>query len=219
MITSTGIHITPENSNSPSPRDIAVAMGRVCRFGGSVWSPLLAHSVMVGELVRRQLESENALGAELDTWAWSLLHDAHEVVMGEIPRPWKTPERKLAEQAFDRRIAEDFGINLDGLEHAVIHHADEQALLSEATVIGLPDFERIYAAHHGLDRFPTPPEDEINLMRCIVRSGLYRATMCTIENSACVIDFSNVLELIHARELNAALAAFNDLLRWSFAKE
>lgn len=214
MLTATGTRITPDNENVPSPYDIAVGMGRICRYGGAIWVSLLAHSVLVGELVRRALNAENVLEADLETWAWALLHDAHEVVMGEIPRPWKTSARKVQEASFDVRLAGAFGLELDGVHREIIHQADDLALRCEAVVMALPEFQRHHAEGLGLDRFPMPADEELAIMRSIASSGLNRPILCTYERAGEVMAFAEVLELIKARRLDDALKAFEGLLDW-----
>lgn len=47
MITHSGVHIQKIGGadGTPTAMDIAVHAGRICRFGGAVWYPLLPHLI------------------------------------------------------------------------------------------------------------------------------------------------------------------------------
>lgn len=79
----------------PSLRDIGGGLGRQPRFaGGAVdtWYPVLCHTATVAALcpVRSR------------PYAW--LHDAPEGVLGDMPKPWKTPEIEAREAHLLHRI-------------------------------------------------------------------------------------------------------------------
>lgn len=84
MITFSGQHIQridQTEHGTPTPIDIAVHAGRICRFGGAVWAPLLAHLMFVGLLAYKR-------SGKIENFIWGLLHDAHEVVTSDVPRPF-----------------------------------------------------------------------------------------------------------------------------------
>lgn len=128
MLTYTGLSITPDSIQAPAPMDLAVQMYRMCRYAGAVDCSLLLHSLLVAILV--DLEADD------NTWTWALLHDANEVVLGDIPHPWKTPERKMVEDALDEAIARRYGVFLDQIDKALIKRADRSAFWFETDALG-----------------------------------------------------------------------------------
>src|SRR4051794_27255584 len=65
-------------------RDIAHALGNLCRFGGHcrVFYSVAQHSCLVADLVERR-------GAGVECVHWALLHDASEAYLGDLPHPVK----------------------------------------------------------------------------------------------------------------------------------
>jgi hypothetical protein len=213
MISHSGIWLTPDTGLVPSPHDIAVHMGRITRYAGAIWCPLLCHSVFVGELAWGTLLLE-AQGKPFDyqTWAWALLHDAHETFMADIPRRWKIPERKAQEHEADLRLMAAYGLVDREINHVLIKACDEIALMAEAVVLDLPGFREKYCIEQKLAEFPEPTEAETDLMQALIGSDFYRAPACLDSRSTAVVGFALVLELVRKRELEGALHAFRSLL-------
>jgi hypothetical protein len=211
MISNSGVWVTPTTGLIPTPKDIAVHAGRITRYAGAIWSPLLAHLVFVGELTWAHMMLS---GKPFDypTWAWSLLHDVHETFMGEIPRRWKIAERKNQEKEVDRGILAAFRLAHQHIDHQLIKAMDEHALMAEAVVLGLPGFREKYCAENKLDAFPTPPDAELDMMRSLVDSDFYRAPACLSPDTRAVAGFAQVLNTIQKGELHMALVIFRNLL-------
>jgi hypothetical protein len=143
MITQSGVHIQKIGGveGTPTATDIAVHAGRICRFGGAVWSPLLAHLIFVGFMAYRR----SGNGANL---LWGFLHDAHEAVTGEVPRPFKCDCMRAEQQAIDMRLYNRFmqwsGILVD---RDLIKQCDIEACHIEAMKLGVPGFAEIEIKH------------------------------------------------------------------------
>lgn len=84
--------------------DIAVHLGRQLRWRGSAgWWTVLQHSLLV-ECILRETDNPPAV------CLWGLLHDAHEVFTGDVPRPLVTDELKGIQWNLDYDIARLFGV-------------------------------------------------------------------------------------------------------------
>lgn len=209
MITYCGIRVAPGTTIAPSPADIAVQMGRITRFGGAVWSPLLMHSALVAELTWRNLAAQNAKQFDFQTFSWALLHDAHEVVTGEVPRPWKPKQMKDSQHELDFLIASAFKVDLREVDTRIVKAMDERALLLEALELGLPGFTAVYERQElGGDHFPHIPEEERRLAGALVNSDFWRAEVVTDWRSRPVRLFTGVLEQLAAGDQVGAARNF-----------
>lgn len=94
-------YLDPDGS-TVSIDDIAIALGKICRFNGHCqgFYSVAEHSVYVSQMVPRP----DALAG--------LLHDAAEAFMGDIPSPlkWISPEFKELEKKIEKSILAKFGI-------------------------------------------------------------------------------------------------------------
>lgn len=198
MITNSGIRVAPDTATVPSPMDVAVAMARVTRYGGAIWYPLLAHSVLVAELTWRALAPKGP-DFDFETFSWSLLHDAHEVVTGEIPRPWKTKDMKDHQHALDARLHVAYNVNPVAVDYALVKRCDERALLVEAITLNLPGFREAYSERDLKgDRFPEVPADEIELGRMLKNSEFYKVDVLEPHLTRPVKAFALILASIKA---------------------
>jgi len=111
---------------NPSPdavdlRDIAHALGHICRFTGHTRLPysVAHHSLLVADLV----EPEHRLQA--------LLHDAHEAYVGDLSTPlkWLLPDFRMVEARVWRAVAAAFDI--DPELHPSVKAADRTMLMTE----------------------------------------------------------------------------------------
>jgi hypothetical protein len=121
LLTFSGTHVTPE-FGAPNLRDIAVSLMREARFAGAgcLWWPVGMHSLVVADLLPKALEHHG------------LLHDAAESILGDVSRPFKTPDTKAVERVLLRRIYELLGIELPGPQEAdLIHRVDVRVLCAE----------------------------------------------------------------------------------------
>ena len=81
------------------PERVAACLGRIHRFGGQVQHcTVLRHSLHVFERVDSDPDSSDA--ARL----WALLHDCHEVLTGDVVRPFVNARLRMDQQAIDTVI-------------------------------------------------------------------------------------------------------------------
>ena len=81
------------------PERVAASLGRIHRFGGQVQHcTVLRHSLHVFERMDSDPDASDA--ARL----WALLHDCHEVLTGDVVRPYVTARLRMDQQAIDAVI-------------------------------------------------------------------------------------------------------------------
>ena len=81
------------------PERVAACLGRINRFGGQVpHCTVLRHSLHVFERIDADPDSSDA--ARL----WALLHDCHEMLTGDVVRPYVTARLRMEQQAIDNAI-------------------------------------------------------------------------------------------------------------------
>ena len=115
-------------------RDVAAGLAKINRFAGATIAPysVAQHSVHVSKLVDR-------LGGSKRDQLIGLLHDAHEIVLGDLPSPvkWALNEEagKKIVSAFENRIQErilkGLGIKAPGARYDLVNQADLIALATE----------------------------------------------------------------------------------------
>lgn len=137
MITYSGVHIQKIGGveGTPTPEDIAVHAGRICRFGGAVWYPLLPHLVFVGLLAYKRTGS-------LVNLLWGFLHDAHEVATSDVPRPFKCDCMRTEQAAIDERLRLYYLPRFQP-DYDLIKRCDDDACDIEAMQMHLPGFAQI----------------------------------------------------------------------------
>lgn len=130
LLTYSGQYVSyDEDSPAPTLQDIAVMLGRICRFNGACefYWPVLAHSLAVASIVPEE--------AKLD----ALLHDAAEVVVKDIPRPIKTLEQIDIEAKVLRNIYSSLNTPwpTDDIQK-IVSEADTKILHAECCLFGPP---------------------------------------------------------------------------------
>ena len=81
------------------PERVAACLGRINRFGGQVQHcTVLRHSLHVFERIDADPDSSDA--ARL----WALLHDCHEVLTGDVVRPYVTARLRMDQREIDNAI-------------------------------------------------------------------------------------------------------------------
>ena len=81
------------------PERVAACLGRINRFGGQVQHcTVLRHSLHVFERLDSDPESSDA--ARL----WALLHDCHEVLTGDVVRPYVNGRLRMQQAEIDAAI-------------------------------------------------------------------------------------------------------------------
>jgi hypothetical protein len=122
-----------EAGDIPSITDIGRSLARMPRFAGYCRRPwsVADHSLFCAELTSFRPEAALAY----------LLHDAHEAVTGDIPRPFKSKEMARIQRELDKEIAEEYhpgGRYSFDFEDYIVADADRRALLAEALIVGPP---------------------------------------------------------------------------------
>ena len=83
------------------PERVAACLGRINRFGGQVPNcTVLRHSLEVYHRIDADPDSSDA--ARL----WALLHDCHEVLTGDVVRPYVNARLRMDQQYIDEVIVE-----------------------------------------------------------------------------------------------------------------
>lgn len=81
------------------PERVAACLGRINRFGGQVPNcTVLRHSLEVYHRIDADPDSLDA--ARL----WALLHDVHEILTGDVVRPYVTARLRMDQQEIDNAI-------------------------------------------------------------------------------------------------------------------
>ena len=81
------------------PERVAACLGRINRFGGQVSNcTVLRHSLHVFERIDADPDASDA--ARL----WALLHDCHEILTGDVVRPYVTARLRMDQAAIDAVI-------------------------------------------------------------------------------------------------------------------
>lgn len=137
-----------EDGQHPTLDDIAIGLSRTMRFSGQTPHAysVLAHTLVVARLV----------ASEEDTKKWTvyaLLHDAHEALIGDTPRPWKHQATSDDEDHIDvlMRRALDLPETLHPDAKAAIARADEATLWAEAHALGHRKAQEIWPREEFTD--------------------------------------------------------------------
>jgi hypothetical protein len=120
---------------SPTPFDVAVSLGRICRYtgNGTRWYPVILHTFVVADLVPKHLKFD------------ALNHDNPECITGDIPKPYKTPEMEAIEHALQEMMYRDWSHAMPTkAQYRVIKEADHAALYGEVHTIGSYGLQRRY---------------------------------------------------------------------------
>jgi len=132
--------VLPGNDGCPTLQDIAVGLGRMPRWAGATKRTytVLQHSLACEEYVR--LGKHKPL-----TRLYTILHDAHEAVTGDVPTSWKTGELRRWQDRLDKRIWASLSLPEPGpAEQLVIESCDRAILWAEAQLLGNPAHAEYY---------------------------------------------------------------------------
>ncbi len=128
--------------------DIAIHLCRESRFTGGTRQLFTVglHSMVVDDLCRQEITHH------------ALLHDSPEILIGDVPRGFKTPDMKKLERKVLVWIYRGFRLELPFEdEWREVKAADERALHAEAHLIGPPGlsskFPRDLGAEKVMERY------------------------------------------------------------------
>jgi len=86
------------------PERVAACLGRINRFGGQVaHCTVLRHSLEVYYRVDADPDSSDAAAL------WALLHDCHEILTGDVVRPYVTARLRMDQWQIDEVIVRRLG--------------------------------------------------------------------------------------------------------------
>jgi hypothetical protein len=122
----------------PSLEELVISLGREPRWCGRTGRNLytvLHHSFLTEYIISDMLEGKPVRYRD-NVRLYSLIHDLHEGVTGDIPTPLKSDEIRADQLWIDGHIYRDLGIPCPSPKYRhVIKIADERALCAEAAVL------------------------------------------------------------------------------------
>lgn len=154
MIDMSGFHHSPENVRVPSPREIAIVLGRLCRYAGNLPCSVLSHVMIGAPLVWGRVRGGPRDTAKM-TFAWWMLHDAHEAVTGDFASH-KSEDVEAWQEIIDHAIAEKYQIDFAEVQWSIIKEVDLLTRYLEAEHYGSIEFFDAFKTHVGGYMVPTP---------------------------------------------------------------
>ena len=110
---------TPEelaNAIRNDPQRVAKCLHRINRFGGqAVGCSVLEHSLSVYDRLANKLANVRL---------WGLLHDCHEIITGDVVRPWAPYGLMQKQNAIDQELRDILGITLSTDDAIAVERAD-----------------------------------------------------------------------------------------------
>ena len=134
MIDMTGFQQSPENVRVPTPREIAIGLGRICRYSGILPCSVLTHTLIGAGMVWELCSGGMSEQAE-QTFCWWILHDAHEYITGDFV-VCKPREVREWQDKIDAVIREKYGIDWDIVDQGIIEDVDLYSRYLEAERYG-----------------------------------------------------------------------------------
>jgi hypothetical protein len=134
------------------PQRVAECLHRINRFGGqAVRCSVLQHSLAVYDSV----SSRHAV-----VRLWALLHDCHEIITGDVVRPWAPYGLMQKQNAIDRELRDILGFTLSTDDAIAVERADVWR--------GACEFQEVHAGqpvYHHL----TPTIDWVDSVRALLQ--------------------------------------------------
>ena len=113
---------TPEhlaNAIRNDPQRVAECLHRINRFGGqAIDCSVLQHSLAV---------YDRLAGAPANVRLWALLHDCHEILTGDVMRPYAGEWLTHQQSEIDSRLRKGLGITLSAGDAIAVRVADVDA--------------------------------------------------------------------------------------------
>ena len=110
---------TPEqlaNAIRTDPQRVAECLHRINRFGGQAVScSVLQHSLAV---------YDRLAGWPASARLWALLHDCHEILTGDVVRPWAPYGLMQKQNAIDQELRDILGLTLSNDDAMAVRRAD-----------------------------------------------------------------------------------------------
>ncbi len=153
MLTLSGRLVVPGGAAAPSLEDIARSLARMPRFAGNTtrWWTVLHHSLVVDFLTKQAGQGFLSPAELAEARLYSLLHDAHEAVTGDVPTPWKTESLRGYQHLLDERIFREQGLRppfeLCDDAQRYLRVVDHLALWAEGLELGPPGLADLLPGH------------------------------------------------------------------------
>lgn len=203
----TGWQQSPKMIRVPSSLDIATVGGRICRYAGNIPCTLITHLMIGARVVWRLV---NAVGKPTDrdrieTFAWWMLHDAHEVITGDFIFT-KSEEMDVWQREIDDAISCTYGIDFKYVDVELIHGADLLCRWLEVKHYGSAAHMKTYEEHYAYD-IPSPAM--VQETQRIFESEFGRMSSCVVDDNRDGRSV-HIPVLVYARILEAILLGNQD---------
>ena len=133
------------------PHDVAKCLHRIARFGGQAGNcSVLHHSLAVHDMLATQPASVRL---------WALLHDCHEILTGDVVRPYVSDSLIEHQVEIDRQLRSELFIMLSLDDAIVVKHADIAA--------GKYEIQKVIAGRRVYDT-PTPTADWVDAVTALL---------------------------------------------------
>jgi len=146
---------TPEelaNAIRNDPQRVAECLHRISRFGGqAINCSVLLHSLAVYDSVASHCSTVRL---------WALLHDCHEIITGDVVRPWVPYGLTQKQNAIDQELRDILGFTLSDDDAIAVKRADVWR--------GACEFQEVHAGrpvyHHEM-----PVSDWVDSVRALLQ--------------------------------------------------
>ena len=206
---------SPDQIRTPSPLEIAIVSGRICRYAGNLPCSLLTHVLVGARVVWHLLRHKSAaMEQRLETFAWWMLHDAHELITGDFA-PHKCNDVKAWQTRIDDANACIYGIDRDLVDEVVIHSADLLSRWLEAHFYGSAKFMETFEAHH---KYTVPSPEMQRETIGIFRSEFGRFSSCVVDENENpglhfpVVTYHTILEAILSGQKRKAVEYYDGMV-------
>ena len=134
------------------PQRVAECLHRINRFGGqAVGCSVLQHSLAV---------YDRLAGASVNVRLWALLHDCHEILTGDVVRPWATYGLTQKQNAIDEELRDILGLTLSDDDVMAVRRADVWR--------GACEFQEV-SAGRPVYRHESPVSDWVDAVRALLQ--------------------------------------------------
>ena len=146
---------TPEelaNAISTDPQRVAECLHRINRFGGqAVGCSVLQHSLAVYDSVA---------GWPANVRLWALLHDCHEIITGDVVKPYTNGRLVNAQASIDQRVRNELRLTLSDDDAMAVRRADVWR--------GACEFQEVHAGRRVYQHL-TPTIDWVDSVRALLQ--------------------------------------------------
>lgn len=135
-----------EKEGLPTIEDIALGLSRMPRFGGQTALPftVLDHSLLMASYIMMATEGRAPANLKL----YGLMHDWHECLTGDVPRPFKTEDMKCLQEKLDNRFFESIELVLYKVDTGLVKGWDDDLISFESSCLNFGAF-----VEWGADRY------------------------------------------------------------------